>query len=204
MFNKPTIAALWALIICLTTSCSTSDVGITGTVPFTPPSDVRPKPVDNSYTSKINYNEKVDLLSVFFDKDRSNVRSDSTAIDIIASFMLNNPSSTIRIEGNASDTGRSKYNYNLGLKRAKNVRTALIAKGVNPTSLIILSNGDKKPAFNNLYENRRVDLYFTSTAIPDGYQLVKNKIPAIVNIKTDLSVTKINPDDNDDLGLDLQ
>ena len=52
---------------------------------------------------------------------------------------------TLRIEGNCDEWGSDEYNYALGLKRAKSVKTALIDLGLDSNKLTIISYGETNP-----------------------------------------------------------
>lgn len=69
----------------------------------------------------------------------------------------------ISLEGHTDFVGGSAYNYQLGLKRARNIRDLLIKKGVPAKQISYRSHGDKKPAATNdtpegRYRNRRVEI----------------------------------------------
>ena len=48
----------------------------------------------------------------------------------------------IKVEGNCDEWGSDEYNYALGLKRANVVKDALVADGVNPNRLSVVSYGE--------------------------------------------------------------
>lgn len=71
--------------------------------------------------------------------------------------------SQVKIEGNCDEFGTDEYNYALGLKRAKAVKDAIAAQGVNTDKMVIVSFGESNPVCHEptdeCYErNRRVDL----------------------------------------------
>jgi len=72
-------------------------------------------------------------------------------------------SGKIKIEGNCDEFGTDEYNYALGLKRAKAVKDAMAAEGVDSNRMIIVSYGESNPVCSaptdSCYaRNRRVDL----------------------------------------------
>ena len=72
-------------------------------------------------------------------------------------------SSKIKIEGNCDEFGTDEYNYALGLKRAKAVRDAIAAQGIDTSSMVMVSFGESNAicteATDSCYErNRRVDI----------------------------------------------
>ncbi len=52
---------------------------------------------------------------------------------------------SIIVEGNCDEWGTDEYNQALGLKRAKAVKEALIAKGVNADRIAVKSYGETNP-----------------------------------------------------------
>ncbi len=77
-----------------------------------------------------------------FDYDSSEIRPDGEdAVLHAAQYLKVNPSIHVRIEGYADERGSSEYNLALGEKRAYAARNALIAAGVDPDRLQIISFG---------------------------------------------------------------
>jgi len=71
--------------------------------------------------------------------------------------------SKIKIEGNCDEFGTDEYNYALGLKRAKAVKDAMAAQGVDAGRMIIISYGESNPVCSEPTDscyarNRRTDL----------------------------------------------
>ena len=71
--------------------------------------------------------------------------------------------SRIKIEGNCDEFGTDEYNYALGLKRAKAVKDAMAAQGVDAGRMVIISYGESNPVCNEPTDtcyarNRRADL----------------------------------------------
>ncbi len=72
-------------------------------------------------------------------------------------------SGKIKIEGNCDEFGTDEYNYALGLKRAKAVKDAMAAEGVDTGKMVIVSYGESNPVCSSPTDscyarNRRVDL----------------------------------------------
>jgi peptidoglycan-associated lipoprotein len=84
---------------------------------------------------------------VYFDFDRSTVKSDFNAIlDQHAAFLAKNPNQKIVIEGHCDSRGTPEYNIALGERRAKSVETYLLNAGVSSSQITVVSYGEEKPA----------------------------------------------------------
>ena len=84
-------------------------------------------------------------------------------IDRVAKILNRYPGSTIRVEGHTDSVGVETYNLELSKRRARAVKNALIAKGVNPSRIGTMGFGEARPvADNNKDEgrqlNRRVEI----------------------------------------------
>ena len=103
------------------------------------------------------------LQPVYFDYDRSTVRSDAVAVlRANAEWLKANPNVKIRIEGNCDERGTAEYNQVLGQRRASSARKYLAGLGVAATRISLLSYGKEKPACGDSSEdcwqrNRRDD-----------------------------------------------
>lgn len=114
--------------------------------------------VDNALkTSSIN-----DAKTVYFDFDKYTINAQGKdAVNATVNVLKTMPGVPVRIEGNADSRGSDEYNYALGLKRATEVKNALINTGVTNT-LQTVSYGESKPACTETNEdcfskNRRVE-----------------------------------------------
>jgi outer membrane protein OmpA-like peptidoglycan-associated protein/opacity protein-like surface antigen len=77
-----------------------------------------------------------------FDYDKYDIRPDAQlAINHAADYLQRHPSITVLIGGYADDRGSAEYNLVLGEQRAESARKALIAAGVQPERLQIISYG---------------------------------------------------------------
>lgn len=83
---------------------------------------------------------------VNFDFDRSEIKSDFyKVIKLNADYMSLNTSATVTIKGYCDERGTPEYNLALGERRAKAVKNALIAEGVSPSRINIISYGEENP-----------------------------------------------------------
>jgi outer membrane protein OmpA-like peptidoglycan-associated protein len=77
-----------------------------------------------------------------FDYDSAAIRPDAQiAINHAADYLHNHPEIGVLIGGFADDRGSAEYNLALGEERAESARKALIAAGVSPERLQIISYG---------------------------------------------------------------
>jgi peptidoglycan-associated lipoprotein len=83
---------------------------------------------------------------IHFDYDIYDIRPDAKPVlQNIASWLLKNKSAKILIEGHCDERGTSEYNLALGDRRAKAARDYLIALGVAPNRIEMLSYGKERP-----------------------------------------------------------
>lgn len=104
--------------------------------------------------------------SVYFDFDSSAIKADfNPALQAHARYLAANPKARVRIEGNADERGPLGYNNQLGLKRAENVRQAIVAFGAPEKQVVVKTLGELKPKLKghdeeSWAENRRADVVY--------------------------------------------
>jgi peptidoglycan-associated lipoprotein len=105
-----------------------------------PPMPAGPRPGSQEDLAK-QYGDRV-----FFDYDKSDIRSDAAGVlDGWAAWLAKYPNVTLTIEGNCDERGTREYNLALGERRANAVKNYLLARGVNPNRLATISYGKDKP-----------------------------------------------------------
>jgi peptidoglycan-associated lipoprotein len=105
---------------------------------------------------------------VYFDFDRFDLRADALPVlGAQAGWLVRYPNVAIRIEGNADERGTREYNLALGARRANSVREFLVAHGVAPTRINVISYGKERPIDPGTSE--------------DAYQRNRNAHTAIVS-----------------------
>lgn len=83
---------------------------------------------------------------VYFDLDSHQIRSDALPrLDAQAAWLRRYPDVQVRIEGNADERGTREYNLALGARRAEAVRNHLVAAGVAPSRIEVISYGKERP-----------------------------------------------------------
>ena len=105
-----------------------------------------------------------ELTSIYFNFDQFGIRADMQDKISISSSVANNAASnfTVKLEGNCDEWGSDEYNFALGLKRANAVKKAIVAQGVDPVRVTMVSYGESNPTCSDKTdscwaENRRVD-----------------------------------------------
>lgn len=84
---------------------------------------------------------------VYFAFNKYNIeRQYDTILRRDADLMKQFPSIHVRIEGNCDDRGTQEYNLALGERRARAAYDYLVANGVNPSQLEMISYGKENPA----------------------------------------------------------
>ncbi|MGC8872572.1 MAG: peptidoglycan-associated lipoprotein Pal [Caldimicrobium sp.] len=103
------------------------------------------------------------LLAIFFDFDDFSIRDDMwDRIKANAKYLLENPKVKVELQGNCDERGTNEYNMALGMKRALEVKKALIKLGIDEKRINVVSFGEEKPLCLESDEscwaiNRRVD-----------------------------------------------
>ena len=104
--------------------------------------------------------------SVYYALDSSEVKqSDLPIIQAHARYLANNPSRTVRLEGNCDERGSDEYNLALGQRRADAVKKLLLAGGARESQIETISYGEEKPRATGHNEeawaqNRRTDFNY--------------------------------------------
>jgi peptidoglycan-associated lipoprotein len=83
---------------------------------------------------------------IFFSTDRSTLSDEARAtLDHQAAWLQRYPAVSIVIAGNCDDRGTEEYNLALGQRRANADQEYLVAHGINPSRLRIISYGKDRP-----------------------------------------------------------
>ncbi|HRD49760.1 MAG TPA: peptidoglycan-associated lipoprotein Pal [Candidatus Contendobacter sp.] len=103
---------------------------------------------------------------VYFDFDSAEIRPESqTIIESNARSLAGNRRIITQLEGHTDERGSREYNIALGERRANAVRQIMIALGVSPQQVRVVSYGEERPAAGGQSEqsyalNRRVEIVY--------------------------------------------
>ena len=90
---------------------------------------------------------------VHFEFDSSAVRPDDLPkVEIVAQYMIQNPTHSLLVEGHCDERGTEDYNLSLGERRALSVVDELIRYGVTPDRIRTISYGEKIPDNSGITE----------------------------------------------------
>jgi outer membrane protein OmpA-like peptidoglycan-associated protein/Tol biopolymer transport system component len=108
------------------------------------------------FLEPLTVNSKIVLNNVFFDFDKSELKSASYGeLDKLAELLQKSPQVKIEIGGHTDNVGDKKYNLSLSQKRADSVVSYLVQKGIASARLIAKGYGDTLPvAANDTEENK--------------------------------------------------
>lgn len=96
-------------------------------------------------------------FSVYFDFNKSTPIENSTAaLDIVLTYLKNNPSATVELLGYADQVGKSDYNDKLSYARANNVKTILEKAGIASSRISIAGQGADVTIAKDSEEARRL------------------------------------------------
>ena len=105
---------------------------------------------------------------ILFDYDKADIRSgEATKIKDIASYMRQNSTVILRIDGYTDPRGSAPYNKALSTRRVTAVRDALVAAGVPTDRITTGAFGEMRPKCNEATEDcwqrdRRVEVFVTT------------------------------------------
>ncbi|MCB9963819.1 MAG: peptidoglycan-associated lipoprotein Pal [Rhodospirillales bacterium] len=84
---------------------------------------------------------------VFFGYDQYNLTDEArNVLGMQAEWLKQYPNVSVTIEGHADERGTREYNLALGDRRATSVKNYLIANGIDPMRIHVISYGKERPA----------------------------------------------------------
>ena len=95
---------------------------------------------------KIIVAEKIELNTIYFDFDKSNIKAEAAfELDKLVQIMNKYPEMTVSIESHTDSKGPSSYNQRLSERRAKTTSQYVISKGIDSSRLISTGKGESSP-----------------------------------------------------------
>lgn len=91
---------------------------------------------------------------IFFETDSSDLTASArSTLENQAAWLGQYQSVGVVVEGHADERGTREYNLALGERRANSVKNYLVALGVSPSRLTVVSFGKERPAVPGANEN---------------------------------------------------
>ena len=114
------------------------------------PTDTAPPPIeeDPADTEPVDSQEMGDpvLNDVFFAFDKHNLSSEAKGtLEANAGELRTYSDAAIIIEGHCDERGTKSYNLALGEKRANAAKDYLVALGISPSRIVVISYGKERP-----------------------------------------------------------
>lgn len=104
---------------------------------------------------------------IYFEFDSSTIQSEyQDVLAAHASYLADNPDTSIVLEGHADERGSREYNIALGERRAQGVQQLLTLQGVTEKQIQVISFGEERPVAMGHDEsawslNRRVEILYS-------------------------------------------
>lgn len=108
------------------------------------------------------------LKSMYFATDQTEVLPISqNALDMLYSFLNDNPDVTIRIIGHTDDVASDAYNQRLSEGRANSIKAEMVQRGIDEARMQTVGKGESEPVVpndsdDNRQMNRRVEIEILS------------------------------------------
>jgi outer membrane protein OmpA-like peptidoglycan-associated protein len=108
---------------------------------------------------KLNVGSKIVLRNIFYDFDKSTLRSESVSeLENLIQLLNNNPTMKIELSSHTDGKGTDDYNMKLSQARAQSVVDYLIGKSINKDRLVAKGYGKSQPiAGNDTDEGRQMN-----------------------------------------------
>ncbi len=158
------LISVFAVLLVLT-ACASDDEAENGTEVISSESSTAGSgsSVGSTTSTDLTAEEQLEKIGdrVFFEFDRFDLTPQGQrTVQGWAEWMQANPAVVVVIEGHADERGTREYNLALGERRANSARNYLLALGVQPNRVGVVSFGKERPAVvgSNEYawaQNRR-------------------------------------------------
>ncbi len=131
--------------------------------------------------SCISYEELEKLQNIFFDFDKSNLRSESIRrLEMLHTIMIENPGYTVEFRAHTDAKGSNDYNESLADRRAASAEKYMLSKGIPQSRLTTTRFGERAPIAKNELDGRDT---------PEGRQL--NRRVEVVIYSTDGAIINL-------------
>ena len=106
------------------------------------------------------------MYLLFFDFDKSTIgQGGESVLDAVINEISSRPINSIAVTGHTDTSGSNRYNTNLAERRAKAVKDALVARGIDPMTITTQARGESEllvPTADSTREpaNRRATITF--------------------------------------------
>jgi peptidoglycan-associated lipoprotein len=133
-------AGLLLLAACESTPEATSETGSSGETS-----------TQTAATTTVEPGSEADFTTnvgdrVFFDFDKYDLKPEAQSqLDQQAAWLKTYPQHTFVLEGHADERGTREYNLALGERRANSVKNYLVALGIDPNRIQVISYGKERP-----------------------------------------------------------
>ncbi|GHM98519.1 hypothetical protein WSM22_00090 [Cytophagales bacterium WSM2-2] len=117
------------------------------------------------FMQEVEVGSKVVMKNIFFSIGKAELRDESVSeLERILDLMQRNPGMKLQINGHTDSSGDADTNKSLSLRRAENVMSYLVGKGITPERLKAVGYGEERPIVSNDDEtggreiNRRTEI----------------------------------------------
>lgn len=135
---------------------------------------VPPTAIDAGSTAAAVAKMREQFARVHFEYDSSKLDAGGKqALSANVAIMQKHPSLQVEIQGHADERGTNDYNLALGDRRAHAVRTYMIAQGLAPSRVTVITYGEERPVVMGRGEhawsqNRRAEFRILSAGSASG------------------------------------
>lgn len=122
--------------------------------------ELKPKPVESTpqveniaaalTKDKIVKAQKFVLDNMYFEYNMDIVKKESDeSLDLLYTFLTNNPGVKVEIAGHTDSRGAEDYNLDLSQRRAESVVEKMVERGIKPSRMVAKGYGESQPIAEN-------------------------------------------------------
>ena len=143
---RETIVTIAVVLVFVAGGCSHTKKDTSG-IAAVPGEETEMVEVDEDEVVEVPVEVISNLRNIYFEFDKSVLSKEAIEeLNEIGAWLLENPNTKIRIEGNCDERGTDEYNLALGERRARSAKNFLVSLGVAPEKIITISFGEENPA----------------------------------------------------------